>query len=129
LTRVESFAFIAGMSKSAALKRAKDAVGGSSGLARLLGVKSQAVSQWKQVPAKRVIDVEKLTQVPRHELRPDLYPPLGIPEHSRDAPFRPEEKRLTRHFSRFWHLRKSHFDSGEEIVAHVRALREEWDRR
>jgi len=33
------------------------------------------------------------------------------------------------HFSRFKRLRRSHFASGEEIVAHVRALREEWDRR
>lgn len=33
------------------------------------------------------------------------------------------------HFSRFAHLRRSRFANTEEIVDHVRALREEWDRR
>jgi hypothetical protein len=32
-------------------------------------------------------------------------------------------------FSRWKHLRRSHFATMEEIVEHVRALREEWDRR
>jgi DNA-binding transcriptional regulator YdaS (Cro superfamily) len=27
------------------------------------------------VPAERAIDVESITGVPRHELRPDIYPP------------------------------------------------------
>ncbi len=33
-----------------------------------------AVSQWKRVPAERVLDVEKITGIPRHLLRPDIYP-------------------------------------------------------
>ncbi|MFK8253796.1 hypothetical protein [Ancylobacter terrae] len=33
------------------------------------------------------------------------------------------------HFSRFKHLRRSRFASAEEIDDHIRALREEWDRR
>lgn len=33
------------------------------------------------------------------------------------------------HFSRWRHLRRAEFASAEEIVDHVRALREEWDRR
>jgi DNA-binding transcriptional regulator YdaS (Cro superfamily) len=45
-------------------------------LANELGVKSPAICKWERgrVPAERVIDVEKLTGVPRHELRPDIYP-------------------------------------------------------
>jgi DNA-binding transcriptional regulator YdaS (Cro superfamily) len=44
-------------------------------LAKQLGVTPQAVSQWRRVPAERVIDVERLTEIPRHTLRPDIYPP------------------------------------------------------
>jgi hypothetical protein len=32
----------------------------------------------------------------------------------------------TGHFSRFKHLRRSHFTSSAEVVDHVRALRDEW---
>jgi DNA-binding transcriptional regulator YdaS (Cro superfamily) len=48
---------------------------GPSRLAAAIGVSSQAISQWKQVPAQRVLQVERATGVPRHMLRPDLYPP------------------------------------------------------
>lgn len=62
--------------KAAALAKAKDGVGGNTGLARAMGggITSQAISQWKQVPAGRVLDVERATGVSRHDLRPDLYP-------------------------------------------------------
>lgn len=63
------------LSMDEALDRAKKAVGGSSELGRRIGVTSQAVSQWRRVPAERVLDVERATGVPRHHLRPDLYPP------------------------------------------------------
>jgi DNA-binding transcriptional regulator YdaS (Cro superfamily) len=63
------------MTMSEALARAKQNVGGNVGLARLIGVTSQAVSQWRRVPAERVLDVERVTGVARHDLRPDLYPP------------------------------------------------------
>jgi DNA-binding transcriptional regulator YdaS (Cro superfamily) len=62
--------------KHQALSRAKEAANGSSALARALSdqITPQAISQWKQVPAERVLDVERITGVPRHELRPDIYP-------------------------------------------------------
>lgn len=65
-----------------ALAKAIELVGGPSVLGRSLGISSQAVSQWRRVPAERVLDVERATadpesgapRVTRHELRPDLYP-------------------------------------------------------
>lgn len=48
--------------------------GRSGKLAAALGIAPSAVSQWKRVPAERVLEVEKITGVPRHDLRPDLYP-------------------------------------------------------
>ena len=47
-------------------------------LARALGVTPGAVSQWDRVPAERVIDVERLTGIPRHDLRPDIYPQAEV---------------------------------------------------
>lgn len=58
-----------------ALERAKAVAGGNTGLSRkLAGITPQAISQWKRVPAERVLEVERATGVSRHELRPDLYP-------------------------------------------------------
>jgi len=43
-------------------------------LARALGISHAAVRQWdSRVPAERVVDVERLTGIPREALRPDLY--------------------------------------------------------
>lgn len=47
-------------------------------LALKLGVSAQAISQWRQVPVSRVLDVERITGVPREELRPDIYPPSEV---------------------------------------------------
>lgn len=41
-------------------------------LAEALKVFPSALSQWSQVPADRVIEVERITGISRHELRPDL---------------------------------------------------------
>lgn len=65
-----------------ALNKAKENAGGSVALAVALSaagpkLTSQAVSQWKRVPAERVIEVERLTGVSRHELRPDVFGPAA----------------------------------------------------
>ena len=60
--------------KTEALQRAIKAAGGLAGLAKPLGITVQAVSQWDEVPALRVLAVERATGVSRHDLRPDLYP-------------------------------------------------------
>lgn len=48
-----------------------------SELARALNITRAAVFQWKRVPAERVLDVERITGIPRIELRPDLYAERG----------------------------------------------------
>jgi len=58
-----------------ALKRAIDAAGGQSSLARMLGIKQPAVSQWTVAPLDRCLTIESLTGVSRFELRPDLEVP------------------------------------------------------
>lgn len=57
-----------------ALELAKQKVGGASSLAgKLTGITPQAVSQWKRVPAGRVLEVEAITGISRHDLRPDIF--------------------------------------------------------
>lgn len=45
-------------------------------LARDLKLNRSSITLWglRRVPAERVIEVEKLTGIPRHEIRPDIYP-------------------------------------------------------
>ena len=61
------------------LERAIKAAGSQKKLAEQLGVGQTAVSNWvtrkhRRIPAERVLPIEALTGVSRHELRPDLYP-------------------------------------------------------
>lgn len=56
------------------LQRAVRGAGGVTKLARALGISHQAVLKWRRLPAERVLEVERLSGVSRHELRPDIYP-------------------------------------------------------
>lgn len=59
------------------LERAIKAAGTPSALARALGVTRQQVHKWKSIPVEPtnyVLKVEKLYQIQRHLLRPDIYP-------------------------------------------------------
>lgn len=47
-------------------------------LAAELQINQGAVSQWDRVPSERVLEVERVTGVSRHDLRPDLYPREGF---------------------------------------------------
>ncbi|WP_454021274.1 Cro/CI family transcriptional regulator [Azospirillum sp. Marseille-Q6669] len=71
-----------------ALTKAINRAGGAVKLGSRLGISSQAVSQWKRCPPERVLQVEDATngEVARHELRPDLYPPLDAPSPDQDRP-------------------------------------------
>lgn len=53
-----------------------DRAGGVVALANMLGVDHTAVVKWRKrnkIPAARVPDVARITGIPRHELRPDLW--------------------------------------------------------
>ena len=62
------------MRRDPSLQQAIEATGNGKALAGRIGVTQQALSQWSRVPPRRVLDVERASGVPRHELRPDLYP-------------------------------------------------------
>ena len=69
-----------------ALEEAKQIVGGAGILAFQMGITPQALSQWRVVPVRRVLLVERLTGIPRHVLRPDFYPPsLNVAEMPQSA--------------------------------------------
>ena len=51
--------------------------GGASKLARELGITQGAISQWDRVPVERAKAVSRLTKIPLHRLRPDIW---DIPE-------------------------------------------------
>ena len=57
-----------------ALEAAIKAAGGAAVIARDLDISTQAISQWKQAPVNRVLDIERISGVSRHILRPDIYP-------------------------------------------------------
>lgn len=60
------------------LDSAIEKAGGQVALAKLLGLRQSHISNWrnrnKRIPAERVLDIERVTGVSRHDLRPDLYP-------------------------------------------------------
>lgn len=68
------------ISPQEALERAVKAAGGYTALGRKLGITGEAIIQWREVPARRVLLVERTTGVPKELLRPDLYRPLEAAE-------------------------------------------------
>ena len=63
--------------RPAGLTKAIKAAGGLSALARLLDITPQSIIKWTRVPRKRILQIERLTLVPRQELAPDLW--KGLP--------------------------------------------------
>ena len=56
------------------VSRAAQKAGGLGKLAEALGIRHQSFYSWKKVPAERVPAFSAATGIPRHEIRPDLYP-------------------------------------------------------
>lgn len=59
---------------NAETRHAVEKSGGLSALSREIGITRQAIAQWDRVPAEQCIQVSKITGIPLHELRPDIYP-------------------------------------------------------
>jgi len=57
----------------ALVRRAIRAAGGYARLAAGLGISRQTIYLWKRVPEHWIIEIERVSGTPRHELRPDLY--------------------------------------------------------
>jgi DNA-binding transcriptional regulator YdaS (Cro superfamily) len=49
------------------------ACGGITELARRLGISQPSISNWRRVPAERLLAVEAATGIDRSVLRPDLF--------------------------------------------------------
>ena len=47
--------------------------GSVKALAEVAGVRPQAISQWKKIPAERAVRISDALGIPRHVLRPDLF--------------------------------------------------------
>lgn len=55
------------------MEAVKDKVPSLASLARQLNITRGAVAQWDRVPAERISDVARATDLPIHVLRPDLF--------------------------------------------------------
>lgn len=75
------------MTPQEALARAIDVAGGQVALSRRIGARQNTIHYWLHktrfgVAAEFVLAIESATGVPRHALRPDLYP---LPEQGEVA--------------------------------------------
>ncbi|MFG1475604.1 transcriptional regulator [Xanthobacter agilis] len=62
------------------IRELADKAGGLKSFARQLGIKHQSLYSWRDIPPGRVRDVERITGVSRHDLRPDIYGPAPTPQ-------------------------------------------------
>ena len=56
---------------------AAEKAGGAVALSRELGIKHSSLHSWRRVPAERVLDLERITGVSRHVIRPDVFGPAS----------------------------------------------------
>jgi DNA-binding transcriptional regulator YdaS (Cro superfamily) len=63
------------MAKDKVLREAIRLAGGVRALARELGIDHAAIIRWNRAPPLRVLEIERLTGISRHRLRPDVYGP------------------------------------------------------
>lgn len=59
--------------KDSGLRLAVEKAGSRYRLAKLIGIGLPALSRWKRIPLGRLLQVEKLLEIPREKLRPDMY--------------------------------------------------------
>lgn len=75
------------MTPQEALNNAISKAGSHTALADHFGIAPAAITQWKKagVPANRVLGLEELTGVSRHDLRPDVFGPRPTSRRRRAA--------------------------------------------
>jgi DNA-binding transcriptional regulator YdaS (Cro superfamily) len=59
--------------QSNGLRMAADKIGGYGLLADKLKITHQAISGWVKIPLARVVDIERITGIPKEDLRPDVF--------------------------------------------------------
>jgi hypothetical protein len=121
---------------------------------RDVGVAYTTAASWKQRGSIPAAYWQQVTQAAKRRGHPEVTAellsrlharerveaPSGFAEEGRAFMVSPATSKVeersdrnadqsTGHFSRWKHLRRSHFASAGEIAAHVDALREEWARR
>lgn len=123
-----------------------DALGGPAAIARELRIKPSTASEMKRrgsIPAEYWAELAAIAERRRHpEINADLLAALHArPSRAELAAEASPERRPAAvlashtdgpeqaHFARFKHLRRMHFKTTAEINDHIRALRDEWDRR
>lgn len=62
------------------IRQLADKSGGLKSFARQLGIRHQSLYSWRAIPPGRVLDIERITGISRHELRPDIYGPRPTAE-------------------------------------------------
>ncbi|MDZ7711734.1 MAG: Cro/CI family transcriptional regulator [Rhodovibrio sp.] len=67
------------MKRDPTMLKAIQRAGGVSALARQLGITRQAIYAWSRIPVEHVFTIEQMSGVPRHTLRPDVYPREDAP--------------------------------------------------
>ncbi len=57
------------------IKEAERLAGGTKKLGEIAGVSSQCVSQWRKIPLKHVMKIEKALdrKITRYQMRPDVF--------------------------------------------------------
>lgn len=65
------------------LKMVHNVRGTAPRIAQVCKINREAVWNWQRVPAEHVLRVEALLGIPRHLIRPDLYPPPYHPSTKR----------------------------------------------
>lgn len=61
------------MTPEKALKEAIQIAGSQTALGKHLNISQQAISEWTRCPPRHVLAIETLTNISRHDLRPDIF--------------------------------------------------------
>lgn len=48
-------------------------MGGTTALAKEIGVQPPSIYSWEKIPPRHVPRISEVTKIPRHALRPDLW--------------------------------------------------------